>query len=150
MKIYLLKNIKMLHDEFCMTKLEFLLDHICYLGQESFDIYAACFALSFVKLCDPYERFVMLLKSRSCTHDPHMHYSYTGGRCKNMPSIQIHPKCFTPTLRVNTKNTLDRFFHPPNKCSKVLVAISQKFCCRKETWVMQKLFIKKEERKKKY
>ena len=38
---------------------------------------------------------------------------------------------------------LDRFFHPPNKCSKVLVAISQKFCCREEAWAMQKLFIKK-------
>jgi hypothetical protein len=37
---------------------------------------------------------------------------------------------------------LDRFFHLPNKCSKVLVAISQKFCCREEAWAMQKLFIK--------
>ena len=26
---------------------------------------------------------------------------------------------------------------------QVLVAISQKFCCRKEAWAMQKLFIKK-------
>jgi hypothetical protein len=38
---------------------------------------------------------------------------------------------------------LDRFFHPPNKCAKVLVVISQKFCCREEAWAMQKLFIKK-------
>ena len=38
---------------------------------------------------------------------------------------------------------LDRFLHPPNKCSKVLVAISQKFYCREEAWAMQKLFIKK-------
>jgi hypothetical protein len=41
------------------------------------------------------------------------------------------------------KNILGRFFHPTNKCSKVLVAISQKFCCREEAWAMQKLFIKK-------
>ena len=43
------------------------------------------------------------------------------------------------------KNMLDRFFHPPNKCSKVPIAISQKFCCKEEAWAMQKLFIKKEE-----
>ena len=35
-------------------------------------------------LCDPYETFVMLLKSRSRTHHPNMHYSYTGGEHKNM------------------------------------------------------------------
>jgi hypothetical protein len=43
---------------------------------------------------------------------------------------------------------LNRFFHPPNKCSKVLVAICQKFCCREETWAMHKLFIKKEKKRK--
>ena len=43
---------------------------------------------------------------------------------------------------------LDRFFHPPNKCSKVRVAISQKFYCREEAWAMQKLFIKKEKKKR--
>ena len=32
---------------------------------------------------------------------------------------------------------------------QVLVAISQKFCCRKEAWAMQKLFIYKKEEKKK-
>ena len=30
---------------------------------------------------------------------------------------------------------------------QILVAISQKFCCRKEAWAMQKLFIKKEKKK---
>ena len=29
---------------------------------------------------------------------------------------------------------------------KVLVAISRKFCCRKEAWSMQKLLIKKEKK----
>ena len=32
---------------------------------------------------------------------------------------------------------------------QVLVAISQKFCCRKEAWAMQKLFIKRQKKKKK-
>ena len=31
---------------------------------------------------------------------------------------------------------------------QVLVAIYQNFCCRKEAWAMQKLFIKKERKKK--
>ena len=31
---------------------------------------------------------------------------------------------------------------------QVLVIISQKFCCRKAAWAMQKLFIKKREKKK--
>ena len=32
---------------------------------------------------------------------------------------------------------------------QILVTISQKFCCRKETWAMQNLFIKKKKKKKK-
>ena len=31
---------------------------------------------------------------------------------------------------------------------QVLVAISQKFCYRKEAWAMQKLFIKKKKKRK--
>jgi hypothetical protein len=31
---------------------------------------------------------------------------------------------------------------------QVLVAISQNFCCRKEAWAMQKLFIKRERKEK--
>jgi hypothetical protein len=45
------------------------------------------FVLSFVKIYDPYEKFVMLLKSRSCTHHLNMHYFYTRGRRENMLSI---------------------------------------------------------------
>ena len=51
-------------------------------------------------------------------------------------------KCFTPTLGVNTKTCLIGF-HPPNKCSKVLVAISQSFIAENRPGAMQKLFIKK-------
>ena len=52
---------------------------------------------------------------------------------------------FTPTKIkgfVGNKNILDRF--SSNKRLQVLVAISQKFCCREKAWAMQELFIKKE------
>ena len=55
---------------------------------------------------------------------------------------------FYSNTRSEHKKMLDRFFHPLNKCSKVLVAISQKFCYREEAWAMQKLFIKKEKKEK--
>jgi hypothetical protein len=78
-----------------MIKLEFLpkpyiifrlgiLPHICCL---------LCVEFSQALLM-PYKRFVMLLKSRSHTHHPHMHYFYTGGMHKDMLSIKIHPKIF--------------------------------------------------------
>ena len=56
------------------------LPHICYLLLH--------WVLS--SFVDPYERFVMLLKSISRTHHPHLHYSYTGGRHKNM-SFHLDP-----------------------------------------------------------
>ena len=72
----------------------------------------------------------MLLKSRSRTHHPHMHYSYTGGRRKNM-SFHLDPpkKCFTPTLGVNTKNMFDRIIHQINalsSCSYLSKVLLQK------------------------
>ena len=102
------------------------------------------FALSFVKLCEHYERFFMLSKSRSRTHHPNMHYSYTGGRRKNMFSIQIHQKMFYSYTGSEQKHAC-QVFHPPNKCS---ITISQKFNCRKQAWAMQKLFRKKKKEKK--
>ena len=105
------------------------------------------FALSLSSFVDPYERFVMLLKSRSRTHHPRMHYSYTWGRRRNMLSIQIHPKMFYSYTRSEHKNMLDRFFiHQINAPS---------FCCyfsklllQKRGMGMQKLFIKKERKRK--
>jgi hypothetical protein len=97
----------------------------------------------------PYERFVMLLKSRSRTHHPRMHYSYTWGRRKNMPSIWIHPKMFYTYTRGKHKIMLDRFFYPPNKCSKFLLISLSKFCCRKETWGYATVIHKKREKKRK-
>ena len=117
---------------YCMTKLEFppasymlfrleKLLHICYL------------LLHWVwsSFVDPYERFVMILKSRSCTHYPNMHYSYTGVGVKTCFSSRSTKKCSTPTLGVNTKNKLDRFSIHSNKCSKVLIDISLKVLLQK-------------------
>jgi hypothetical protein len=67
----------------CMTKLEFSPKPymLFRLGKLP---YICCLLLYWVlsSFVDPYERFFMLLKSRSRTHHPHMHYSYTGDRCK--------------------------------------------------------------------
>jgi hypothetical protein len=71
-----------------MTKLEFPPEPYMLFRLENFHIYDACFCIEFFQaLLVPYERFVMLLKSRSRTHNLHMHHFYTGGRRKNMPSI---------------------------------------------------------------
>ena len=97
----------------CMTKLEFPLEtymlfrlgklpHICYLLLH-------WVLLSFV---DPCERFVMLLKSRSRTHHPHMHYSYTGSWCKNMPFHLDPPKMFYSYTGSEHQKILDRFSIP--------------------------------------
>jgi hypothetical protein len=89
-----------------MTKFKFLPEPYMILRLGNFPlIYAACFCIEFSQaLLMPYEMFVMLLKSRACTHHPHMHYSYTGVGAKNMPFHLVHPKkYFTPTLGVNTK-----------------------------------------------
>jgi hypothetical protein len=80
------KNIKFMMSS-CMTKLEFLPEPymIFRLGKPFTHI--CCFlCIEFSQaLLMPYERFVMLLKSRLGTHHPHMHYSYTGSRHNNMP-----------------------------------------------------------------
>jgi hypothetical protein len=70
-----------------MTNLEFPSKPYMLFWLEKPTFMLLAIALSFVKLYDPYERFVMLLKSRPHTHHPNMHCSYTGGRRKNMPSI---------------------------------------------------------------
>jgi hypothetical protein len=72
-----------------MTKFEFLPEPIMLifrLGKLSLLCYLLCTEFGQALLM-PYEKFVMLLKSRSRTHHLHMHYSYTRGRRKNMHSI---------------------------------------------------------------
>jgi hypothetical protein len=73
-----------------------------------------------------------------------MYYSYTGGRRKNMSFHLDKKRSFTPTLGVNTKNIPYRI--SPNKCSNILVTVSQKFYCRKETCGYTKVIHKKEKK----
>ena len=71
-----------------MTKLEFLLKPNMIFRLEELSHICCLLYIEFsVALLMPYERFVILLKSRSRTHHPYMHYSYTSGRRKNMHSI---------------------------------------------------------------
>ena len=131
-----------------MTKLEFLpepymlfrlgkLSHIC------------CLLLHWVlpSFFDPYERFVMLLKSRSRTQHPNMYYSYTGGRRKNM-SFHLDPPKNVLLLHWEwTHSMLDRFFihqiNAPSSCCYL-----SKFCCRKETWGYAKVIHKKRRKRR--
>jgi hypothetical protein len=108
LEIYLLRNHKNITWWIPIWQsLNFHESHTYYLGNKSFHIYVACFCIDFWQaLLIPYKRFVMPLKLKSCTHHPHMHYSYIWVRCKNMPSIRSIHKCFTPTLGVNTKTYL--------------------------------------------
>ena len=93
----------------CMIKLEFLPEPYMLFKLEKLP-HICCLLLHWVlsSFVRPYERFVMLLKSRSRTQHPNIHYSYTGGRRKNMPSSRSTQKCFAPTGE--HKNMLDRFF----------------------------------------
>jgi hypothetical protein len=130
-----------------MTKLKFLpKPDIIYIFRRGKPllIYAACFALSLVKLCCiSYERFVMLLKSRSRTHHPYIHNSYTGNRNNHSSfSTQIHLKMFSPTMERTPKNLTYRT--TLNKCSNFLLqSLSIYFICRKKRHVA----IKKEKKK---
>ena len=124
-----------------MTKLEFPPEPYMLFRQEKLS-HICCMLLhwvlsSFVTL---YERFIMLLKSRSHTHHPNMHYSYTGVGTKICLPFRTTQKHYTPTLGWTTKTCLIGFsIHQIN---------APKFCCKEEAWAMQKLFIKKEEEKK--
>jgi hypothetical protein len=77
-----------------------------------------------------YERFVMLLKSRSRAHHPHMHYSYTRGRHKNMP-FHLDPLENILLLHWEKTPKIYPIGYSPNKCSKVHVAISQRILLQK-------------------
>ena len=121
--------------------------HTCYLGQKNFHIYAACFALILSSFVDPYERFVMLLKSRSRTLHPHMHYSYTGSRRKNMPFHLDPPK---NVLLQHWEKTPKIFLigYLPNKCSKFLLLSLKSFVAVKRSMWLCKSYSKKGEKKK--
>ena len=62
----------------------------------------------------------MLLKSRSCTHHPHICTTPTlGVGAKTCFPFRSTQKCFTPTLGVTPKICFIGF--PPNQCSKFLL-----------------------------
>jgi hypothetical protein len=70
LEIYLLKNIEMLHDEFLYDKA-----WIPVWARKTFT-HICCLLLHWVfsSFVDLYERFVMLLKSRSHAHHPNIHW----------------------------------------------------------------------------
>ena len=133
-----------------MTKLEFLLEPYILFRIGKLPHICCLFCVEFSQaLLMPCERFVMLLKSRSRTNHPNMHYSYTRGRHNNMPSVQIHPKIFySQTRRKHQKYALQDIhqINAPSSCcylSKVLLQ-------SKETWGYAKVIHKKRKKEKKW
>ena len=91
----------------------------------------------------------MLLKSISRTHHPHMHYSYTGVGAKHAIPFRSTQKYFTPTIGENTKNMPYRISTQIN-APKFLLMSLESFVAEKKHVAMQKLFIKKEKKKKRW
>jgi hypothetical protein len=89
----------------------------------------------------PYERFLMLLKSRSRTYHPYMHYSYTGVGAKTCLPSRSTQKCFLPHWKWTPK--IFPIGYSTNKCSKFFLIYLKKFCCRKGTWGYTKVIHKK-------
>jgi hypothetical protein len=86
-----------------MTKLEFLPKPYMIFRLEKLPIICCLFCIEFSQALMPYERFVMLLKSRSHTHYPHCTILTLGISAKHVIPSRSTQKCFTPTLGVNTK-----------------------------------------------
>ena len=133
----------MFHDEFLYDK-AWIPTRAIY---ENYHLYAACLHWVLSNFVDPYERFVMLLKSRSRTHHPHMQYSYTGVGSKTCFPFRSTQKCVISTLGVNTKNMLDSFFihqiNAPSSCYYL-----SKVCCRKRSLGYAKVIHKKGEKER--
>jgi hypothetical protein len=88
----------------------------------------------------PYERFVMLLKSRSRTYHLYMHYSYTGSKRKNM-LFRLLKKCYTSILGVNIKNIPYR--KPLINAPSSYCYLSQVLLQKRSMW-LYKSYLKKE------
>ena len=125
----------------CMTKLEFPLEPymLFRLGKPP---HICCLLLHWVlsSFVDPYERFVMLLKSRSRTHHRYLlllHWEYA----KHAFHLDS-PKNVLLLHWEWTQNMLDRFFihqiNAPSSCCYL-----SKFCYRKEAWGYAKVIHKK-------
>jgi hypothetical protein len=134
-----------------MTKLEFLTEPYMILRLENLSlIYDACFCIEFSQaLLMPYERFVMLLKSRSRKHHPHMHYFYTGSWRKNTP-FHLDPPKNVLLLHWEWTPEIYPTGYTPNKYSKFLLLSLKSFVAEKRHVAMQKLFIKKKRIGKKW
>ena len=148
LEIYLLKTQKCYMMSSCMTKLEFplgpymlfrlgKLPHIC------------CLLLHWVlsSFVDPYERFVMLLKSRSCTHHIHIYLLLLHWEYAKQAFHLIHQKIFYSYTGSEPKIMLVRFsIHQINATGSYWY-LSQSFVVEKRHGYMQKLFIKKRRKK---
>ena len=88
----------------------------------------------------------MLLKSRSCTHHPNMHYSYTRGRRKNM-LFHLDPSKNVLLLHWEKTPKIFLLGYPPNKCSKFLLLSLKCFVAKKRH--VSEIFIKKRKKGKK-
>ena len=84
----------------------------------------------------------MLLKSRSRTHHPNIHYSYTVARHNNI-SFHLDPSKNVLLLHWEKTPKIFLIGYPPNKCSKFLLLSLKSFVAEKRHEAMQKLFIKK-------
>jgi hypothetical protein len=117
-------NLEFLQESYMMFRLEKPFTHICYL---------LCIEFSQVLLMH-YERFVMLLKSRSCIHHPHMHYSYTGSKPNDM---LFHLDSLKNILLLHWK-WIPKIYpigYTPNKCSKFLCYPSKVLLQRRGMWL---------------
>jgi hypothetical protein len=120
------KNIKFMMSSY-MTKLEFLPEpYMMFRLEKPFSHICCLLCIEFSQvLLMPYERFVMLLKLRSRTHHPHMHYSYTGSRRNNM---SFHLDSLKNVLLLHyewtQKNPIGYIL---NKCSKFLLLSFKSF-----------------------
>ena len=87
--------------------------------------------------------FVMLLKSRSRRHHPHMHY-YTGGRHKNM-SFHLDPLKNVLLLHWELTPKIYPIGYPQINAPKFLLLSLKSIVVEKKHVAIQKLFIKKKE-----
>ena len=128
-----------------MTKLEFPPEPYMLFRLEKLP-QICCLLLYWVlsSFVDPYERSIMLLKSRSRTHHPDMHCCYTGVGAKTCLPSRSTQKCSTPTLGVNPKTCLLGF-----SSTKVLIDLSQSFIVEKRHGALQMLFKSKKKKRKK-
>ena len=129
----------------CMTKLEFLLEPymvIFRLGKLPLICYLFCIEFSQALLM-PYERFVMPLKIKITYIPPTYALLLHQGQAQKHAFHLDPPKNVLLLHWEKTPKICFIGFHQINALSSCCYL--SKVCCRKETWAMQKLFIKNRE-----